>query len=161
VPATPDFTAEERNLLVRLPRWIVDAVRAVGGRGRQEAETGFLSVANGRKIGNPLVAQFAEDALKVYDQDPRKSGVDTSKPEGVELVLGYAQRAMLILREKAGEADASAYRRWLVTIADDAMTTIRTLGGLQIHPEQRQFRERLADATRSTPPAAEAGSTPA
>ena len=153
MPATPEFTAEERNLLVRLPRWVVDAARAVGGRAHQETETGFLSVANGRTTGNPLVAQLAEEALRVYDQDPRKSGVDTSKADGVELVLGYAQRAMLILRDKAEAADAAAYRRWLLNITDDAITTISTFGGVQILPEQKAFRDRLADLTRAKPAA--------
>lgn len=154
MPVTQEFTAEERNLLVRLPRWVIDAARAVGGRGHQEGDTGFLSVANGRKLNNALIAQLAEEALRVYDQDPRKSGVDTSTPDGVELVLGYAQRAMLILRGKAEEADASAYRRWLLTVTDDAITTIRTLGGVQIQPDQKAFRDRLADLTRATPPRA-------
>lgn len=152
VAATAEFTAEERNLLVRLPRWIVDAAVAAGGlRSRHDADNGFLSVANGRRLPNALVAELAAEAVKVYDQDPSKSGVDPTTEAGVELVIGYAQTAMSILRTKAEDADVSAYRRWLLTITDDAITTVRALGGVHTHPEQRAFRERLADVTRAAP----------
>jgi hypothetical protein len=154
VAATAEFTAEERNLLVRLPRWVVDAAVAAGGlRSRHDADNGFLSVANGRRLDNALVAELAGDAVKVYDQDPRKSGVDPSTQAGTELIIGYAQTAMSILRTKAEEADASTYRRWLLTITDDAITTVRTIGGVHTHPDQRAFRERLAEVTRTTPSA--------
>jgi len=152
VAATAEFTAEERNLLVRLPRWIVDAAISAGGvRSRHDADNGFLSVANGRRLDNALVADLAGDAVKVYDQDPKRSGVDPTTEAGLELVIGYAQTAMSILRTKAEEADAATYRRWLLTITDDAITTVRPIGGVHTHPEQRRFRERLADVTRVTP----------
>src|SRR5688572_515895 len=107
-----EFTAEERNLLVRLPRWIVDAAVGAGGasRARHEVDNGFLAVAAGRKLGNPLVAELADAAITVYDHDPKTSGVDPATEEGRDLVLGYSQTAMKILRTKAVEADSSTYR---------------------------------------------------
>jgi hypothetical protein len=153
VAATSEFTAEERNLLVRLPRWIVGAAIASGGpKSHHESDNGFLSVANGRRLGNPLVAELADATLRVFDQDPKRSGVDPSTQEGIDLVVGYAQTAMAILRSKADEADAAIYRRWLLQITDDVITTVRTIGGVQTTPAQRSFRERLADVTRATPP---------
>jgi hypothetical protein len=155
VAATAEFTAEERNLLVRLPRWVVDAAVSAGGvRSRHDVDNGFLSVANGRRLPNVLVAELAGDAVKVYDQDPKHSGVDPSTKDGTELIIGYARTAMSILRTKAEEGDVSAYRRWLLTITDDAITTVRPIGGVHTHPDQRAFRERLADVTRPTPPSA-------
>jgi hypothetical protein len=151
-----EFTPEERNLLVRLPRWIVDAANASGGtRTRPGFDYAFLSVANGRNLGNALVAELAEAAMKVYDQDPKKSGVDVRKQEGIDLVVGYSQTALSILRTKAEEADATTYRRWILTIVDDVITSVRTIGGVQTQPEQKSFRVRLADATRTPAPPAE------
>jgi hypothetical protein len=152
------FTAEERNLLVRLPRWIVAAAIAAhpdsATRARQEANNGFLAVANGRRLGNPVLADIAAEALKVFDEGTASSGVDPATPAGSETILQYAQMAVGFLRAKAEPVDASAYRRWLLAITDDVITDVRAMGGVHIHPEQQSFRQRLADLTRATPPAA-------
>src|SRR5688572_25349356 len=120
VTARSEFTAEERNLLVRLPRWVVGAASTVrddgASRNQQKLDNGFLAVANGRTLDNQLVAELAGAAIKVYDDDPKASGVDPTMPEGRDLVIGYAQTAITILRAKAEEADATAYRRWLLDI---------------------------------------------
>jgi hypothetical protein len=162
VAARSEFTAEERNLLVRLPRWVVGAANAVhpegAARTRQKVENGFLSVANGRNLGNQLVKELADGALKVYDDDPSTSGIDVGTQAGIDLVIGYAQTAMLILRAKADEDDAAAYRRWLLDVTDFVITDVRHerigFGSVHIHPDEKQFRDRLADATRPAPPAA-------
>ena len=155
--ATPEFTAEERNLLVRLPRWIVAAAIAAhpdsAAKARQEANNGFLAVANGRRLGNPVLADIAAEALKVFDEGTASSGVDPATPQGSETILQYARMGVGFLRAKAEPVDASAYRRWLLAITDDVITDIRAIGGVHVHPDQKAFRERLADITRSAPPA--------
>jgi hypothetical protein len=161
VTARSEFTAEERNLLVRLPRWVVSAASAIHEEGvartRQKLENGFLAVANGRAMGNALIAELGATALKVYDEDPKTSGVDPATAAGRDLVIGYAQTAMAILRAKAEEADASTYRRWLLDITDFVITDVRHerigFGGVRVHPDEKQFRDRLSAVTRATPSA--------
>ena len=159
--ARAEFTAEERNLLVRLPRWIVGAAASVhvtgAARTQQKLTNGFLAVAQGRSRDNPLVVELAAGATRVYDEDPRASGIDPTTPEGAEMALQYCRTALAILRAKAEEADAAAYRRWLLDVVDYAVTDVRHervgFGGVEVHPAERAFRDRLADLTRATPAA--------
>lgn len=154
-----ELTPEERNLLVRLPRWVVGAAATVHDEGparnRQKLDNGFLAVANGRSMGNPVIAEFAAATLKVYDEDPKASGVDPAAAEGRDLVIGYAQTAMSILRAKAEETDATTYRRWLLDITDFVITDVRHermgFGGVHVHPDEKQFRDRLSAVTRAAP----------
>ena len=112
VAATSEFTAEERNLLVRLPRWVVGAASAAHAEGpaptRRKLENGFLAVANGRDMGNTLLRELADASVKIYDEDPQRSGIDPTTAQGTELVVGYSQTAMSILRAKAEPEDAAA-----------------------------------------------------
>jgi hypothetical protein len=157
VTATSEFTAEERNLLVRLPRWVAGAAAAAhpenAGRTRQKVDQGFLAVGNGRRSDSPLVAEIAAATLKIYDEDPKASGIDPTTSEGAELTVQYALTAVTILRTKAERAEASAYRRWLIGIVDNVVTGVRHAvlgyGGVEVHPKEREFRERLATITRS------------
>jgi hypothetical protein len=161
VTARSEFTAEERNLLVRLPRWVVGAASAVHDEGtlrtRQKIDNGFLAVANGRSMGNTLIAELAAAAIKIYDEDPNASGVDPATTEGRDLVIGYSQTAMSILRAKAEEADATTYRRWLLNVTDFVIADVRHerigFGGVHVHPAEKEFRDRLSAATRAIPPA--------
>ena len=94
----------------------------------------------------------------MYDEDPKAFGLDPTTPDGREMVIGYAQTAMNILRTKAEEADASAYRRWLLNVTDYVITDVRHerigFGGVHVHPDEKQFRDRLSAVTRATPPSA-------
>jgi hypothetical protein len=154
VTVRSEFTPEERNLLVRLPRWVVGAAVHEEGASRtqQKLDNGFLAVANGRSMGNPLIAELAAATLKVYDEDPKASGVDPSTVEGRDLVIGYAQTAMTILRAKADDVDATTYRRWLLDITDFVITDVRHerigFGGVHVHPDEKQFRSKLSAVTR-------------
>jgi hypothetical protein len=157
VTVRSEFTAEERNLLVRLPRWVVGAASTVhddgASRNQQKLDNGFLAVANGRTMANPVVVELASAALKVYDDDPKASGLDPTTAEGRDLVVGYAQTAIGILRAKADDADATAYRRWLLDITDFVITDVRHermgFGGVHVHPDEKQFRDRLSAVTRA------------
>ena len=120
-------------------------------------ENGFLAVANGRTLGNQIVTQLADGAVAVYDDDPSTSGIDVSSQAGIDLVIAYSQTAMQILRIKAEAEDAAAYRRWLLDVVDYVITDVRHerigFGSVHVHADQKQFRERLADATRPAAPA--------
>ena len=98
----------------------------------------------------------AAGAVRVYDDDPKASGIDPGTEAGAEQVIQYALTAVTILRTKAEPADAAAYRRFLLVVTDGVITGLRNellgIGGLQIHPTERDFRERLAAITRPTPP---------
>ena len=149
--AVADFTEEERNLLVRLPSWIVAAASAAqhdnAARTRSEVEAGFVAVANGRQSPNPLVVEIASLTMGVFDD--KRAAVDVSTGAGIDGVLDQARAAWQLLRTKANAADASAYGRWLLDITDDVISAARSddvlgFGGLLVTPAEQQFRDRLA-----------------
>lgn len=151
--AISGFTPEERDLLVRLPRWIVGAASAAhvdnATKTRRKVETGFISVANGRRFGNAFVTEVAHLAMNVFDEDPAKSGINPTTAAGVEAILGQAGTAWNLLRTKAEPADAAAYRRWLLEVTADVIGAVRVderlgFGGVHIHPAEKEFRDRLA-----------------
>jgi len=155
---TAQFTVEEHNLLVRLPRWIVGAASAAhadsAGKTQQEINTGLVSVANGRKLGSALVSELADAAIRVYDDDLNASNIDPSTAAGREQILAYAQLAVSILREKADATDAAVYRRWLINITDDVISAVDSdsrfgFGGTLVHADEQAFRDKLRDMTRA------------
>ncbi len=149
------FTPDERNLLARLPRWVVGAASAAhadnAAKTRRKIETGFISVGNGRRFGNTFVTEVARQAMNVFDEDPAKSGINPSTTAGVDAIVGHASAAWTLLRTKAEPADATAYRRWLLEITADVIGAVRAeerlgFGGIHIHPAEKAFRDRLAQA---------------
>lgn len=143
-----DFTDDERNLLVRLPRWIVAAASAAQpdntARTHTEVEAGFIAVANGRQNSNSLVAEIADLTMAVFD-DKRF----TTLEGGLDGALVHAAAAWQLLRTKAHAAEASAYGRWLLDITDDVIRAARSddvlgFGGTMVTPAEQQFRDRLA-----------------
>jgi hypothetical protein len=148
VTVVTDFTNDERNLLVRLPRWIVaaasDAQHDNAARTHAEVEAGFIAVANGRQSANPLVAEIANLSMGVFD-DKRSSAADG----GVDGALAQAGAAWQLLRTKAHAAEASAYGRWLLDITDDVIRAARSddvlgFGGIMVTPAEQHFRDHLA-----------------
>jgi hypothetical protein len=153
VTAISEFSQEERDLLVRLPRWVVGAASAAhadnAAKTRRKMETGFISVANGRRFGNAFVTEVARLAMNVFDEDPAKFGVNTSTAAGVDAVLGHVATAWNLVRTKAELADAGAYRRYLLDITADVIGAVRVderlgFGGVHIHADEKSFRDRLA-----------------
>jgi hypothetical protein len=149
------LTDEEWNILVRVPRWVVGAASAAhvdsAAKTRQEIENGFISVANGRKLGNPIVSDIAGTTLKIFDQDVKQSGVDPSTEAGRDAIIEHAKAAWNVLRAKATPIDAAAYRRFLLNVCDDVITAVRAdehlgFGGVLIHPDEQRFRDRLSAA---------------
>jgi hypothetical protein len=151
--ALANFTDTERSLLVRLPRWIVDAASAVerdsATRTHRELEAGFLAVANGRQVGNAFVIEVATRALDIFDEDPTHAGISADTDAGVDDVLERARSAWVLLRAKAAPGDAAAYGRWLLTITDEVITAARSdgllgVGGALVTRAEQSFRDRLA-----------------
>ncbi len=149
------FTPDERNLLVRLPRWVVGAASAAhadnAAKTRRKIETGFISVANGRRFGNAFVTEVARQAMNVFDEDPAKSGIIPSTAAGVDAILGHAGTVWNLLRTKAEPGDAATYRRWLLEVTADVIAAVRVeerlgFGGVHIEPAEKAFRDRLAQA---------------
>jgi hypothetical protein len=148
VTVVADFTEDERNLLVRLPRWIVAAASAAqhdnAARTHAEVEAGFIAVANGRQNTNPLVVEIANLTMGVFD-DKRS----TAAEGGLDGALAQAAAAWQLLRTKAHAAEASAYGRWLLDITDDVISAARSddvlgFGGTMVTPAEQAFRDRLA-----------------
>jgi hypothetical protein len=141
------FALAERDLLVRLPRWIVGAASAVqpdnAARTHRELEAGFLAVANGRLAKDPFLTEVANGTLDIFDEE---SPIETS---GVDTVLEKASEAWQLLRARVSPAEAAAYARWLLDITDEVISAARSdgvlgVGGLLISPAEQRFRDRLA-----------------
>jgi hypothetical protein len=141
------FTHAERDLLVRLPRWIVGAASAIqpdnAVRTHRELEAGFLAVANGRLAKDAFLTEVANGTLDVFDEE---GPIDTS---GVDAVLDKAGEAWQLLRARVTPADAAAYARWLLDITDEVISAARSdgvlgVGGVLISPAEQRFRDRLA-----------------
>ena len=147
VTALGSFTLAERDLLVRLPRWIVGAASAVqpdnATRTHRELEAGFLAVANGRLAGDPFLTEVANGSLAIFDEE---GPVDTA---GVDAVLEKAGDAWRLLRARVTAAEAVAYARWLLDITDEVINAARSdgvlgVGGVLVTPAEQRFRDRLA-----------------
>ena len=141
------FAQAERDLLVRLPRWIVGAASAVqpdnATRTHRELEAGFLAVANGRLTKDPFLTEVANGTLGIFDEE---GPVDTT---GVDAVLEKAGEAWQLLRARVTPAEAAAYARWLLDITDEVISAARSdgvlgVGGMLVTPAEQRFRDRLA-----------------
>jgi len=141
------FAKAERDLLVRLPRWIVGAASAVqpdnAARTHRELEAGFLAVANGRLAKDPFLTEVANGTLDIFDEE---GPIDTA---GVDTVLEKAGEAWQLLRAKVTPTVAAAYARWLLDITDEVISAARSdgvlgVGGMLVTPAEQRFRDRLA-----------------
>ena len=141
------FAEAERDLLVRLPRWIVAAASAVqpdnAVRTHREMEAGFLAVANGRLSGDRFLTEVANGTLDIFDEE---GPVATAEVDGV---LEKAGSAWQLVRARVSSDEAAAYARWLLDITDEVISAARSdgvlgVGGLLISPAEQRFRDRLA-----------------
>lgn len=157
------FTDAEWGLLVGLPQSVMLAASSIESDGthRTAAENaaGMTAVADGRQSSSPLVYAIANEvATQVGDpeEDEELPGQPVTElpvpPEPdtyVADVLDRARSAVALLKGRADEGDAGAYKHWLVTIADEVVNAASTggvlgLGGTQVSAAERTFRDELA-----------------
>jgi hypothetical protein len=150
------FAEAEWDLLVRLPRWVASAAGAAQSdgalRSAAEQDVGLLAVAGGRESPSPFVASIARRLIDTYD-DPDGGPDFADAAKGIASVYDRAQTAAQLLAAKADGADASAYRKWLLTIADMVVGQARSggvfgMGGSNVSAAERQFCDGLAQALK-------------
>jgi hypothetical protein len=137
-----------------LPRWVASGAGAAQSdgalRSAAEDDVGLLAVAGGRESSSPFVASIARQLVDAYD-DPDGGPDFSDAGKGIAALYDRAQTAAQVLAAKADGADASAYRTWLLTIADVVVGQARSggvfgMGGNNISAAERQFCDGLAQA---------------
>ena len=150
------FSEADWSLLVLLPRWVAKAASAaqpdIAIRTQAEAEAGLISLAEGRRSGNPFVEEVARHVVEVFDDRATKAAVaavDFTDPEaGVVTTLERAATAWALLTA-SDQGDAAAYRQWLLAVSDVVIKAARSgdvlgFGGQRVTALERSFYDRLA-----------------
>ncbi|MGI5237619.1 hypothetical protein [Dactylosporangium sp. CA-139066] len=155
----PKYTDEEWGLLVGLPQSVLIAASQAehdgSRRTREEWTAGMTTIADGRGSSSPLVKKVADEVVARQgdithgDEPPIIEFPD--RDAGLADVISRARGAHELLAAKAEPADAEAYRYWVVTVADQVVGAAKTggvlgLGGEQVTPAERTFRDDLASA---------------
>ncbi|MEV6927681.1 hypothetical protein AB0M46_24710 [Dactylosporangium sp. NPDC051485] len=155
----PKYTDEEWGLLVGLPQSVLIAASQAEADGsrrtREEWTAGMTTIADGRGASSPLVKLVAEEVVARQgdvthgDEPPVIEFPD--REAGLADVISRARAAHELLAAKAEPADAAAYRYWLVTLAEQVVGAASTggilgIGGEQVTPAERSFRDNLAAA---------------
>jgi hypothetical protein len=159
VEIQPMYSDEEWGLLVGLPQSVIVAAASAEADGtrRTQAEwnAGMTALADGRDSASPLVREVATELVsRVGDPEDGDEPpvVEFSDPEsGIADVIDRASRAGALLADKADNADAEAYRYWVVTIAEQVVGAAKSgdvlgIGGERISEPERLFRDSLATA---------------
>jgi len=157
------FSDAEWGLLVGLPQSIMLAASSIEDDGTHrtasENAAGMAAIAEGRQSASQLVYAIANEVAAAVG-DPEEDEELPGQPI-VELpvlpepdayaadVLGRAREAVALLKGRADEGDAGAYKHWLVTIADEVVGAAATggvlgIGGTQVSDAERSFRDDLA-----------------
>ncbi|GAA0741359.1 hypothetical protein [Dactylosporangium roseum] len=155
----PKYTDEEWGILVGLPQSVLIAASQAESDGtrrtREEWTAGMATIADARGSSSTLVRSVASDVVE--RQGDVEEGEEPpviefpDRDAGLTDVITRAKTAHEILTAKAEPADAEAYRFWLVTVADAVVAAAKTggvlgLGGDQVTPAERSFRDNLAAA---------------
>jgi hypothetical protein len=153
VTTRADFTADEWNLLVQLPRWVVAAASAaqhdLAYRTNIEMEAGFIASAKGGELGNAFVADVTAETMRVFDTPATVAAIEfRDRAAALVEVLERVRAVNHLVKNKAEIPDAMAYRRWLLAITDVVISAAKTggflgLGGALITPSEQRFRDRL------------------
>jgi hypothetical protein len=159
VTTRADFTNDEWDLLVQLPRWVVAAASAAQHdtpyRTNIEMEAGYIAAAKGRQIDNAFVADLADDTMKLFDAKGTIRAIEfRDRTTAIVSVLDRVRTANQVLKDKADVAGAMAYRRWLLAITDIVISAARTggflgFGGELVTAAEMRFRDRLVLALQS------------
>ncbi|GGM49098.1 hypothetical protein ACFFX1_23150 [Dactylosporangium sucinum] len=154
-----DYTDEEWGLLVGLPQSVLIAASQAEADGsrrtREEWTVGMTAIADGRGSASSLVQSVAAEV--VARQGNVEEGEEPpiiefpDRDAGITDVISRAGQAHELLVAKADPEDAEAYRFWLITVTDAVVSATRTggvlgLGGEQVTPAERSFRDSLATA---------------
>jgi hypothetical protein len=153
------YTDEEWGLLVGLPQSVVIAAsQAESDSNRRtvaEWSAGMTAIADGRGSASPLVRDVATEVvtrLGDIEEGEDPPVIQFSDPEsGISDVVERAGTVHRLLADKAPDADAEAYRFWVVTIAEQVVTAAKSgdvfgMGGDIVTEPERTFRDNLAAA---------------
>jgi hypothetical protein len=152
------FTAEEWNLLVRVPRWLVGASSAAetdnASRTHAEMEAGFIAIASGREMGSAMVSEVAQACMGYFDTNQATEISFAETEVGLATVLERLRAAAQVLRAKADPGDAATYRKWIVDITDVVINASRSgdklgFGGVAVTPAERHFRDQVVLAVQA------------
>jgi hypothetical protein len=159
VTTRADFTEDEWDLLVQLPRWVVAAASAaqhdLAYRTNIEMEAGFIASAKGGELGNAFVAEVTNDTMRVFDTPATVRAIEFhDRTAALVEVLERVRTVNQLIKVKAEVADAMAYRRWLLAITDVVISAAKTggflgLGGELVTALEQRFRDRLVLALQS------------
>lgn len=157
------FTDAEWGLLVGLPQSVMLAASSIedDGTRRTAAENaaGLAAIADGRQSASQLVYAIANEvATQIGDPEedeelPGQPVADLPVPPEPDAfaadVLDRARSAVALLKERADEGDAGAYKHWLVTIVEEVVGAASTggvlgIGGTQVSDAERGFRDDLS-----------------
>jgi hypothetical protein len=158
-----EFSDAEWGLLVGLPQSVLLAASSIESDGTRRTATensaGMTAIAEGRQSASQLVNAIANEiAMRVGDPEedeelPGQPIAELPVPEEPEAlvadVLDRARSAAALLKQRADEGDAGAYKHWLVTIADEVVGAASTggvlgIGGTAVSEAERGFRDELA-----------------
>jgi hypothetical protein len=159
VEIEPKYSDEEWGLLVGLPQSVVAAASQAqsdsGRRTLHEWTDGMTAIADGRDSASTLVRDVANEVIsRLGDYREGEAPPIVSFPDrdaGIAEVLERVAAAQSLLTGKAVEADAEAYRLWLVTIAEKVVGAAKSggflgIGGETVTEPERRFRDDLAAA---------------
>jgi hypothetical protein len=141
----PSFSPTEWDLLVRLPGRVLIAATTVAPdqsrRGVPERLAGIDAIAAGRASPSRLVSDIVAViyAEQLGDGDP---GEFADPRSGIANVLAECRTAARTLENRVSDADAVAYRAWLIDIATIACAGVR--GGAATQPAEWRFLADLA-----------------
>jgi hypothetical protein len=159
VEIEPKYSDEEWGLLVGLPQSVVAAASQAqpdtGRRTLHEWTDGMTAIADGRDSASTLVRDVANEVVsRLGDFEEGEVPPIVTFPDrdsGIAEVIERAGVAHRLLDTKAVNADAEAYRLWLVTIAEKVVGAAKTggflgIGGETVTEPERKFRDDLAAA---------------
>ena len=154
-----NYSDEEWGLIVGLPQSVVVAASQAetDGSRRTLAEwtAGMATIADGRGSASTLVREVAAEVVSrqgdVEEGEEPPIITFPDRDAGIADVLERAGAVHALLAANAEEADAEAYRFWVVTIAEQVVGAAKSgdffgLGGDVVTEPERRFRDELAAA---------------
>jgi hypothetical protein len=153
------YSDEEWGLLVGLPQSVVVAASQAESDGSRrtlaEWTAGMTAIADGREAASPLVRDVATEVVaRQGDVEEGEEPPVITFPDrdaGIADVLQRAGAVHSLLAAKAEQADAEAYRFWVVTVAEQVVGAAKSgdvfgIGGDVVTEPERRFRDSLAAA---------------